>query len=134
MTKMPTKHVLVINDTPAILDLFRDLLEEAGYRVSLHAFVGDADAKLAEVRHLQPDLVILDYIVGGEAIGWQFLQLLKMDRRTRTIPVIICTGAIRQVEELRAHLLEMNVRVVLKPFDIDHLLAEVGRVLAPEAE
>ena len=29
------RHILVVNDTPAILDLFRDFLEDEGYRVSV---------------------------------------------------------------------------------------------------
>jgi len=30
----PPPHILAINDDPSILDLFRELLEEAAYRVS----------------------------------------------------------------------------------------------------
>jgi len=127
-------HVLVINDTPEILDLFRELLGEAGYRVSTERFTGEADRLLTAVKELKPDLVILDYIIGGEGLGWQLLQLLKMDRATRTIPVIVCTAAVRQVEELRPHLEELGVGVVLKPFDIDHLLAEVAQVLERAVE
>ena len=51
-----------------------------------------------------------------------------MDRATRDIPVIVCTGAARQIEELRSHLLEMKVQVVLKPFDIDHLIEVIDTV------
>lgn len=128
--KEPSAHVYVMDDTPAILDLFRELLEEEGYRVTTDCFdVLAADQKLADIKRAKPDVIVLDYVIGGELIGWQLLQLLKMDRTTRSIPVIVCTGAARQVEELRAHLAEMKVAVVLKPFDIDRLLAEVAAVL-----
>ena len=122
------RHILVIDDTPAILDLFRDLLEEQGYRVSLDNFSVDASEKLAQVRALKPDLIVLDYMVGWEGLGWQLLQLLKMDQSTTAIPDIICTAAVQQVEELQGHLLDMGVAVVLKPFDIDRLLAEIAKV------
>ena len=132
---MPTKgdgaHVYVINDTPAILDLFRELLEEEGYRVTTDSFNPmELEAKLAEIRDAGPDLVVLDFMIGGEGIGWQLLQLLRMDRETRPVPVIVCTGAVRQAEELQPHLAEMGVTVILKPFDIDRLLAEIASVLA----
>lgn len=128
--KEPPAHVYVMDDTPAILELFRELLEEEGYRVTTDAFdVLAADQKLADIKRAKPDVIILDYVIGGELIGWQLLQLLKMDRTARSIPVIVCTGAVRQVEELQAHLAEMKVAVVLKPFDIDRLLAEVATVL-----
>ena len=64
--KSAQRHVLVIDDTPAILDLFQDLLEEQGYRVSLDNFSVDASEKLAQVRALKPDLIVLDYMVGGK--------------------------------------------------------------------
>ena len=122
------RHILVINDTPAILDLFRDVLAEKGYRVSTDTFTVAVETKLAEAKELKPDLIVLDYTVGGEGPGWQLLQLLKMDRATADLPVIVCTGAVRQVEELQGHLKAMGVAVLLKPFDLDQIVAEVDRV------
>lgn len=122
------KHVLVINDDPAILDLFQELLGEEGYEVTLDNFARQNGELLQSIRDQQPDLVIMDFIIGGEASGWQLLQLTQMDRATRDIPVIVCTGAVRQVTELSAHLDTMGVHVVTKPFDIDHLLEIVDQV------
>jgi DNA-binding response OmpR family regulator len=126
------RHIFVINDTPAILDLFTALLEDEGYRVTTDTFnaVAAGDKK-DEIGRMRPDLVILDFMIGGEGLGWQLLQLLKMDRATRDIPVIICTAAVRQVEELQSHLDRMGIAVVLKPFDIDRLLAVIATVLTP---
>jgi DNA-binding response OmpR family regulator len=117
-----TPHVLVVNDTKEILELFRELLEEEGFRVSLSSFtVNDID----EIVGLAPDLVILDFLMGGEQQGWQMLQKMKMSRRTATIPVIVCTAARTLVQEIEGHLLSKNVGIVLKPFDIDDLITEV---------
>ena len=121
------QHIMVVNDTQEILDLFQDLLEEEGYRVSLYSF---AFQDLAEVKQSKPDLVILDFIIGGEAQGWQLLQKMKMDRETMSISVIVCTAAIALVRELEGRLRDKNVGIILKPFDIDDLLLEVSRVLA----
>ncbi|MDP9368652.1 MAG: hypothetical protein M3Q03_10325, partial [Chloroflexota bacterium] len=44
-------------------------------------------------------------------------------------PVIICTGAVREVRDLQSHLEDMGVAVVLKPFDTDYLLGEIAKVL-----
>ena len=123
------KHILVINDTVAILDLFRTLLEEEGYRVSTDDFSIDMLSMLDRVKTDRPDLIVLDFIVVDEGKGWQFLQMLKMDRATRDIPVVVCTAAAKLVEALQAHLDVMGVGVVLKPFDIDVVLAEIDRKL-----
>lgn len=117
------RHILVINDTQEILDLFREILEEEGYRVSLYSY---ALQDISEVREIRPDLVILDFIIGGEALGWQMLQKMKMTRDTMDIPVICCTAALSLVRELDGHLRTKNVGVVLKPFDIDDLLEAVN--------
>ena len=126
--------VLVINDTPEILDLFQDLLGEEGFNVVPDRFTLEVGLLLKRVEELRPDLIVLDYIIGREDLGWQFLQLLKLDRATRDVPVIICTGAVRQVQEMEAQLDKMGVAVVLKPFDIDHLIAVINKVLAAAAE
>lgn len=123
------EHIYVINDTPDILDVFRWMLEDAGYRVTTDSFSDEMKVKLEDIKKAKPDLLILDYIIGQEGLGWQFLQLLKMDRETRSIPVIICTAAVEQVQQLRKHLDEMQVAVVLKPFDIDRLLEEIALCL-----
>lgn len=123
----PGARILVINDTQEILDLFRDILEEAGYRVTLIA------SAVEEMRHITaeaPDLVILDLVFGREFLGWQTLQKMKMTRETASIPVIVCTADVRQVQEVQGYLTEKNVGLLLKPFDIDDLLLLVKRQLA----
>ena len=127
------KRILVINDDPAILALFEEMLSEEGYSVTLDNFARQTGELQQSIRETKPDLIIMDFVIGGEAAGWQLLQLTRMDRATRDIPVIVCTGAVRQVNELGAHLDTMGVQVVTKPFDIDHLLGVIVDVWDREA-
>lgn len=120
------KHILVINDTQEILDLFREILEDEGYRVTLASY---AFQEVGDVARLDPDLVILDFIIGGESHGWQMLEKMKMSRPTASIPIIVCTAALNLVRELEGHLRAKEVFVVLKPFDIDDLLEAVQQAL-----
>jgi CheY-like chemotaxis protein len=123
----PPRHILAINNDPAVLALFRELLEEEGYRVSLHSYV---DRDLAGIKAMCPDLIVLDYMWAIEDASWSLLQLLRMDRTMAKVPIVLCTGAVREVEALNGHLTEMGVRVVLKPFDIDRLLTVIAEALA----
>lgn len=118
------KKILVVNDTQEILDLFRDILEDEGYDVSLYSYAFD---DLVEVKRVNPDLILLDLIIDHEAHGWQLLQKLRMDRQTMTTPIIVCTAAIHLVRNLEGHLKEKGVGIVLKPFDIDDLVRAVNR-------
>jgi len=127
-TTNQNKHVLVINDDPAILELFDELLTEEGYTVTLDNFQRQTADLLGVIRELQPDLVVMDFIIGGELKGWQLVQATKMDRRVRDIPVIICTAAVKQVTELSEQLDSVGVQVVIKPFDIDVLLDVMNRI------
>jgi CheY-like chemotaxis protein len=123
-------HVLVINDTPEILAIFRELLEDEGYRVSLDNFSSlDLGRLLAHVKELTPDAVVLDLLVGGEQIGWQLLELMKLDPATKRIPIVLCTAAIQQLEELGQHMRSMGIESVPKPFDIDDVSAALARAL-----
>lgn len=121
-------RILVINDTQEILELFQDLLgQEEGYDVVLYSY---APREMHEIEAIHPDLVILDYVFGTEKSGWQTLQKLKMRRATASIPIIICTAAIREIREIEGYLEAKGVTVVPKPFDIDDLLDAVKKALA----
>lgn len=123
-------HLLVINDTPSILQVFKDLFEDEGFRVTLDTFSSfDSGLKHRDIKALCPDAIILDFLFGGEPLGWQLVQLLRMDPETRDIPVVVCTAAVKQAEELGAHLLKMKVEVVIKPFEIEDVIAAVYRVI-----
>ena len=120
-------RILVVNDTQEILELFRTLLEEeGGYEVVLSGF---PIQQVDDIEQIKPDLIILDLIFGSEKTGMQMLQMLKMKRSTSTIPVIICTAALELVREQEGYLNSQGVHLIYKPFDIDHLMTSVKRLL-----
>jgi CheY-like chemotaxis protein len=130
------KRILVVNDTQEILELFEQILRgEGGYDVDLCSY---APEMLTHVKEYKPDLIISDHVFGEERIGWQFIQRLHMDRDTANIPVIVCTGAVKEVREMEGYLTQKGVGLLFKPFDVDELLALVGSKLseskAPEAD
>lgn len=120
------KRILVINDTQEILELFRSLLEDAGYEVTLS---GVPLQKLSEIEQLQPDLIVLDILFRDEKTGWQMLEMLRTKRTTASIPVVICSAALRDVQEQEGYLNGQGIRIVYKPFDIDVLLDTIKAVL-----
>jgi CheY-like chemotaxis protein len=112
-------HILCINNSEEVLDLFCELLEEEGFRVTTQSYL---DKDVHAIGVLKLDLIVLDYMWEHEDSGWSLLQMIKMNPKTMNLPIVLCTGAVRQVKELEAHLLDMQVAVVLKPFNIDRLV------------
>src|SRR5437764_11753710 len=123
---------MVINDTQEILELFRQLLEEeAGYQVTLSSF---EPQMLDRVKEVKPDLIVSDHVFGEEKIGWQFIQKLKMTRETADIPVIVCSGAVKELKEIEGYLVSKNIGILYKPFDIDELVALVEKQLTDDED
>ena len=122
----PPCHVLAVNHSEELLGVYHLLLEETGYRVTTQP---TAAQDLDGIRADPPDLVILDCVWAGDDAGWAMLELLRADRATARTPIVLCTGAIREVEDQGERLTGQNVRMVLKPFDIDELLGTVAGAL-----
>lgn len=120
------KRILVINDTQEILELLRALLEDESYEVVLSSVPMQ---KLTDVERVQPDLILLDILFREEKTGWQMLQMLRSKRSTASIPVIICSAAIKDVQEQEGYLNSQGIRIVYKPFDIEVLLDTVKAML-----
>jgi CheY-like chemotaxis protein len=121
-------RALVVNDTQEILELFDDILSGLEFDVVLMSY---APRELDRIREVAPDLIILDFLMGDrELLGWQLLQKLKMDRRTESIPIIVCTAAVKAAQEQQGYLTEQGVSLVLKPFNIDQLEEAVRHVMS----
>lgn len=84
---MPTSpRILVVDDEEIIRFAFEMILKEEGYETET---AGDYDTALALIRHLAPDLVITDIILGGKT-GIDLLEAIKTEKLQ--CPVIMITG------------------------------------------
>ena len=126
------KLVAVVNDTEEILDLFEDIITSMGHRVARFTYAPRDGAAIAD---LNPDLVIVDFILGGrEFLGWQLLQKLRMRRENEDTPLIACTAAVKEVREMEGQLAKSNIRVVLKPFRVDDLELAIRAALGERSD
>lgn len=128
MTKSaPGRHILVINDAQEVLEVVKDLLEDEGYRVTIHS---TAIRDLERIKSIGPDLIVLDHLMGEEEYGWQMVQSIRLSRELATLPLVVCTAAAKMVQDLQGHLKAKGVTVVLKPFDIEDLLNAISASFA----
>jgi two-component system phosphate regulon response regulator PhoB len=116
--------ILVIEDEPAIQELIKLNLEQAGYRV-LQAL--DAAWATAMVRAELPHLVVLDWVLPGQT-GLEFGRSLRGDRRTQAIPIIMLSARATEADKLASF--EMGADdYMTKPFSPRELAARIGVLL-----
>ena len=117
--------VLVAEDDPAIRGLLTEALEAAGFRVSP---MRDGFAALNEVRRASPDVVVLD--LGLPLLdGQEFVDAWRTVEPSREVPILVLSAS----SELPPVLASVGVQGhITKPFDIDDVVAAVGRLAAGE--
>jgi two-component system, OmpR family, alkaline phosphatase synthesis response regulator PhoP len=114
------KTILVVDDESKIVQLVRDYLEHAGYKVRT---AGDGRAALSLVHSEKPDLVILDLGL-PHMDGLDFTRQL---RKSSNLPIIMLTARSEEADKLVG--LELGADdYITKPFSPKELVARV-RVL-----
>ena len=116
--------VMVVDDDPDILELARLVLEGGGFRV-VEAPSGTEALRLLGDEH--PDLILLDINMPGMD-GWQVLRVIKVDDRTRSIPVALFSIK-SQLRDRVQGLQGGACDYIAKPFACDELLGRVRHIL-----
>jgi putative two-component system response regulator len=124
----PLATILVVDDTPDNLALMSSLLSP-DYKVRL-ANNGETALKIAAAKS-PPDLILLDIMMPG-IDGYQVLEQLKNDIRTRDIPVIFLTAK-SEIEDDRKGLELGAVDYITKPISPPIVLARVRTHLSLKA-
>ncbi len=118
------KHVLLIEDEPNIIEAISYILRQDGWRVTSHS---DGATALAAVAQANPVLVILDVMLPGRS-GFEILQDLRADRKTRELPVLMLTAKGQAKDRAEAEKSGAS-HYMTKPFSNVDMLAVV-RALA----
>ena len=116
--------VLVVEDEPAIVELVRYSLREAGWDIRSADSVGSAWDSIVRGK---PDLVLLDWMLPDQS-GLRLLSRLRGDRDFRDIPVIMLTAKSMEEDKL-AGLNTGADDYVTKPFSPRELLARARALL-----
>ena len=120
------QHIFVVNNTPMILDLVRELLEQERYRITTTNFLSQT---FAEIAALQPNLLIVDLSL-GEQEGWQLLAGLRQEAATRGIPVLVFSTTPRLLEQAAANQAVWGGDSFLSlPFALDDLVRLIRELI-----
>jgi CheY-like chemotaxis protein len=118
------KTILIVEDVELNRDLLVQLLED-DYRLVL---ANDGLAALERAAEARPDLILMDLSL-PRMDGWEATRRLKMDERTRHIPIVALTGHALAGSSEGAKKAGCDA-FVTKPCLPDDLVVEVRRMLA----
>jgi two-component system, OmpR family, response regulator len=118
-------RLLVVEDEPDLRESLMRALSEDGYAVD---GAGDGGEGLYKAEVYEYDAVVLDVMLPGMD-GWALLQKL---RRTRNTPVLMLTARDNVSDRVRG--LDGGADdYLVKPFDLDELLARLRAVIRRSA-
>ena len=113
-------NILVVDDTPANLQVLAGMLKDRGYKVRP---VPSGKLALLAAERDPPDLILLD-INMPEMNGYEVCEYLKADTKLKGIPVIFISALTEQLDKVKAFAIG-GVDYLTKPFQMEELHARV---------
>lgn len=80
--------ILLVEDNDLLIQAYRMILEQAGYKVVL---ANNGKEALDKLESISPDVVLLDMLM-PEMNGLQFMKKLKKDKRAGAYRIVILTN------------------------------------------
>ena len=114
------KTILVIDDDPAQIKILEKKLPENGYVVLTATKAAEG---LQQAMDKYPDLIILDVMM-PIINGYNLCQLLKNDRKHKTIPIIMLTSRDSEKDKQIGQDVGADAYLV-KPLDMPLLLEKI---------
>ena len=121
---MKEYNILVVDDSTTNIVLLEAIFEDKGYKLHTALNVSEAIHSMSKTL---PDLILLDLLM-PKISGFEFLEQLRKDDKSKNIPVIVISALtendnIEKIRNLGA------TEFVSKPVDIPSLIALVEKTL-----
>lgn len=118
------KKILIVDDSNTNVVLLEAILNSRGYEIQTAYNVDEAQNMMARDR---PELILLDLLM-PKISGYQFLDQLKQNEKTRDIPVII-VSAVTDTPNIQKTFDLGAIDYIEKPVDIKLLVNKVEKTL-----
>jgi DNA-binding response OmpR family regulator len=120
------KRVLVVDDSEIVLEKAREALSDRGYDVDTALSAAAADRYIYSAS--RPDIIILDVMM-PLLDGDQKAKMLKADRSTRNIPILLLSS---KTEDELARLAEASGSdgYIRKPFTFREMIERIEMTLS----
>ncbi|MCH9806333.1 MAG: phosphate regulon transcriptional regulator PhoB [Alphaproteobacteria bacterium] len=116
--------ILVVEDELAQLELLTYNLKAAGFQT---ATAGDGEEALVLVEEVEPDLIVLDWML-PKVSGIEVCRTLKRQSQTQDIPIMMLTARGEEADRVRG--LDTGADdYITKPYSLNELVARVRAIL-----
>jgi CheY-like chemotaxis protein len=119
------RPIIVIDGYPPTCASMADILRDEGYIADCYTWEQSAEQLQAK----QPALIIADLLPLDYQATLRLIEELRQHPATRAIPVIVTTTTARLPHEVALALSRLGCTSLVKPFDIDTFLSQVGQAL-----
>lgn len=113
-------HILIVDDTPANVDILKVILSREGYNVSM---APNGEVALKVIPRSMPDLILMDVMMPG-LNGFEVCEKLKADEATKDIPVIFFTAKSETDDIVKAFDVG-GVDYITKPYQYREVLSRI---------
>jgi len=124
MTQNPEEpgdlKILIVDDTPANIDVLDLFLEKEGYKISV---VQSGESALDLANRISPDLILLDVMMPG-IDGFETCLRLKANEKTHDIPIIFITARNEPTDIVKGFSVG-GVDYITKPFSQEEVCARI---------
>ena len=121
---LPKGNILVVDDTPADLQLLAGMLSKQGYEVRS---ASKSVVALESAESILPDLILLDIIM-PQMDGYDVCAQLKASPTTKDIPVIFISALDEAFDKIKSFSIG-GADYITKPFQVEEVLARVENQL-----
>lgn len=117
--------ILIIDDSPTELHLFKTMLEKNGF----DTLVADSGEEgLRQAANSAPDCILMDVVMPGMN-GFQATRKLTKDPKTANIPVLMITTKDQETDRIWG-MRQGAVDYLVKPVGEQELVAKINSVMA----
>lgn len=126
MVNTHSRCVAILDDDIRFIRMVERVLD--GEDISIEPITTvDLEEAVRVLAQSRCEMAIVDIFMYGNAAGFTLIEMLRAEPATAALPILVASGARREIGKRVAFLQQHNCDVLLKPFGIDELIDKVRR-------
>jgi PAS domain S-box-containing protein len=120
MNQIKQDTILIVDDTPAVIEVLQKILINHGYEVHIATTGKKA---LSRLQSAIPDLILMDILM-PDLDGYETCKLIKNNELTKDVPIIFLSALAESFDKVKAFQ-SGGVDYITKPIEAEELLARI---------